>query len=217
MFPPSRSVGVKICGITSAAQAESIVEAGADALGLNFWEKSKRYVPPATAAGWDLIHRLPTTLVAVLVNPSLEQLAEIVDLKVVHMLQLHGDESPDVCARVIDLGLPVIKALQVRDQDSLATIGDYPCTTILLDAYCPGAYGGEGKTFPWALAIEAMASFPTKQFILAGGLTPDNIAEAVGKVHPAAVDVASGVESSPGVKDLVLVQRFISQARSAAA
>jgi len=118
-------------------------------------------------------------------------------------------------ARLMDLGLPVIKALQVRGTESLQYIRTFPCETILLDAYCPGLYGGEGKTFPWELAIKAQETFPVKRFILAGGLTPDNVGQAVGQVRPVGVDVASGVESAPGVKDLDLVRRFITEAKNA--
>ena len=216
MFPAPDQFAVKICGITTAEQAVDVTAAGADALGLNFWEKSKRYVPPATVAGWDLRRLIRIPRVAVLVNASPARLEEIIELKVVDVLQLHGDESPEETARVMTLGLPVIKALQVRDRESLASIGDFPCEAILLDAYCPGSYGGEGKTFPWDLAMEAIARFPEKRFLLAGGLTADNVGEAVARVHPVGVDVASGVESAPGIKDLVLVRRFAEAAKRAA-
>lgn len=215
MFPAPDKLNVKICGLTHADQALAIAQMGADALGLNFWDKSKRYIAPAIAAAWVPALRPLATLVAVLVNPSTSLLDEVIDLNVVDVLQLHGDESPDEIARIMALGLPVIKALQVRDHASLATIGDYACETILLDAYNPGLYGGEGKAFPWELAIEAQQRFPEKKFILAGGLTPDNLAQAVAQVHPAGVDVASGVESSPGIKDLEMVRRFIDGAKLA--
>lgn len=215
MFPAPDKLNVKICGLTHADQALAIAQMGADALGLNFWDKSKRYIAPAIAAAWVPALRPLATLVAVLVNPSTSLLDEVIDLNVVDVLQLHGDESPDEIARIMALGLPVIKALQVRDHASLATIGDYACETILLDAYNPGLYGGEGKAFPWELAIEAQQRFPEKKFILAGGLTPDNVAQAAAQVHPAGVDVASGVESSPGIKDLEMVRRFIDGAKLA--
>lgn len=215
-FPDPSRLAVKICGLISAEQARAVAEAGADALGLNFWSKSKRYIAPATAAEWHLKKTLTIPLVAVLVNADDALLQEIISLDVVHVLQLHGDESPAECARIMALGLPVIKALQVRDRESLSVIGDYPCETILLDAYCPDTYGGEGKTFPWELAIEAMAQFPEKRFILAGGLNAANVAEAVARVQPAGVDVASGVELAPGIKDLDAVQDFITNARAAA-
>jgi phosphoribosylanthranilate isomerase len=210
-FLAPHRTSLKICGVTLATDAERLAELGVDALGANFWPKSKRYLAPALAAEWVDELKPLTTLVAVLVNPTPDQLQQALPL--VHVLQLHGDESPEECARVMTLGLPVIKALQVRDRESLSMIGDYPCHTILLDAYCPGLYGGEGKTFPWELAIEAKQRFSEKHFILAGGLVADNVAEAVAQVKPVAVDVASGVESSPGIKDLALVQRFIEQAQ----
>ncbi len=215
-FPDPNRFGVKICGITTAEQGGAIADLGADALGLNFWPKSKRFVAPA-AAGWASSLKQRTTLVAVLVNAPDDEIKQIIDLDLVHILQLHGDESADDCARIASFsGLPVIKALQVRDQASLVAIGDYPCEAILLDAWCPGSYGGEGRTFPWELAIEARQLFADKQFILAGGLTAANVAGAVAGVQPAAVDVASGVETAPGVKDLALVRQFLENARNAA-
>ncbi len=212
-FPQPGATRAKICGITTHVQAQAIAEAGADAIGLNFWPKSKRYIAPAEAAQWAHDIAPQTPLIAVLVNPTSALLDEVLALEAISMLQLHGDESPTEVARVMALGRPVIKALQVRDRESLAPIGDYPCETILLDAYCPGLYGGEGKAFPWELFNEAKAMFPQKRFILAGGLTSDNVAEAIAQVQPAAVDVASGVESAPGVKDLTLVRRFLAAVR----
>jgi phosphoribosylanthranilate isomerase len=203
---------VKICGITTLQQAREIEDLGADALGLNFWPQSKRYVDPQLTVGWE--DELYTMLIGVTVNASPDELKRIIDLNVVDLLQLHGDETPEDCELLLDLNFPFIKALQVRDADSLDIIGAYPCETILLDAYCPGSYGGEGKTFPWDLAIRAQAMFPDKRFILAGGLTPQNVADAVKRVQPYGVDVASGVESAPGVKDMAKVAEFIAQARS---
>lgn len=213
-FPQPSQFSVKICGITSREQAGAIAALGADALGLNFWPRSKRYLPPAKAVECVSQARRTSAIVAVLVNADDRLLREVIDLGVVDALQLHGDESPAECERVRGLGLPVIKALQVRDHDSLNQIGDFTaCDAILLDAWCPGLYGGEGRTFPWALAIEAKQRFPQKHFILAGGLTPANVHEAVREVKPVAVDVASGVESAPGVKDLALVRAFIAGAK----
>lgn len=207
--------GVKICGITNAEQARAIADLGADAIGLNFWPKSRRYIRPTDAEPWAEPLREHVKVVGVFVNPSLAMLREIISMGVMDVIQLHGDEDGRRVARVMDLGLPVIKALQVRGSESLQYIKTLPCETILLDAYCPGLYGGEGKTFPWELAIEAQRIFPSKSFILAGGLTPDNVGLAVGQVRPIGVDVASGVESAPGVKDLDLVRRFITEAKRA--
>lgn len=214
-FPPSDHLGVKICGITLCDQATAIADLGADALGLNFWPKSKRYLPLETARDWapallDRVH-----LVAVLVNPEPSLLAELTaGPPVVHTLQLHGDEPPALVSELLDRGVRVIKALQVRDAASLDAIADYACTDILLDAYNPGLYGGGGEPFPWHLATLARERFPAKRILLSGGLTADNVAQAVAQTHPAAVDVASGVESAPGIKDLDQVAAFIRNARA---
>ena len=212
MFPAPDRFNVKICGLTRADQALAIAQMGPAALGLNVWPQSKRYIAPASAAEWAPALRSLTTLVAVLVNAPPALPTELIERQIVDVFQLHGDETPDDCERMMSLNLPVIKALQVRDRASLAQIGDYPCETILLDSYNPGLYGGEGKSFPWELAAEAQQRFPEKRFLLAGGLTPENVAEAISQVHPCGVDVASGVESAPGIKDLDMVRRFIAAA-----
>ncbi len=207
--------GVKICGITSADLAVAIVEAGADALGLNFWPKSKRYVSPQTAAPWARELRGTVTRVAVLVNADDELVRQVIDLEVVDLLQLHGDESPARVAEIAKLGLPVYKALQVKDASTLDLVPEFAGRAVLLDSYNPGEYGGEGRTFPWGLAQGAVARFTERRVILAGGLTPENVAAAVRGVRPAAVDVASGVESAPGVKALGKVRAFIEAVRLA--
>lgn len=206
---------MKICGITREEQAQQIIDLGADALGLNFWPKSKRYLPLENTA-WLPALKDQTTLVAVLVNANERTLETLIDQQLVHILQLHGDETPDQVAALQGRGATVIKALAVRDHESLACIGHYPCDTILLDAYNPGLYGGTGETFPWDLALRAKQMFPDKRLILSGGLTPANVRRAIQETHPAAVDVASGVESAPGIKDLSMVRAFIAQVRAGA-
>jgi phosphoribosylanthranilate isomerase len=213
MFPDSQRVNVKICGITQERQAREIVALGADALGINFWPKSKRYLPVETAATWLPSLRSDITLVAVLVNPDADLIESLLDQSLVHVLQLHGDETPAQVAALLDRGVPVVKALQIRDRDSLRQIGEYPSETILLDAYNPGVYGGTGHSFPWDLARIAAEEYPDKRLILSGGLTAANVRQAVQETQTRAVDVASGVESSPGVKDLTLVRQFIEEAR----
>ncbi len=217
VFPCADRLGVKICGITTAEQALAIADLGADALGLNFWPGSKRYLAPSLAATWvpNLLPR--TTVVAVLVNPEPALIDRLAAEPLAHLLQLHGDESPAAIGSLMERGFTVIKALQVRDRASLDAIGDYPCQTLLLDAHNPGSYGGGGATFPWELFSVARERFPDKTLILSGGLNPGNVAEAVRQTRPAAVDVASGVESAPGVKDLLQVADFIAAARAAAA
>jgi phosphoribosylanthranilate isomerase len=216
MFPHTPSPpAVKICGITQEQQARDIIALGANALGINFWPKSKRYLPVENAALWLPQIREATTLVAVMVNPDRALLDRLVADDLVHILQLHGDEPPTEVERLMEAGAQVIKALQIRDRDSLDQIGQFPCETLLLDAYNPGLYGGTGETFPWELAVAAQDRYPEKHIILSGGLTAANVREAVQQTRPAAVDVASGVESAPGIKDLDLVRQFIEQARMA--
>lgn len=213
MFSIHQPPGVKICGITRPEQAMEIVHAGADALGINLWEKSKRFVPMASAGQWVPALRDHTFLVAVVVNPSADLLDALVRSQLFHAIQLHGDETPREVGALMDRGVEVVKALQVRDRESLAAVATFPTPNILLDSYNPGLYGGAGERFPWELAVEARELYPDKQIILAGGLTPDNIRAAVEQTQPFAVDVASGVESAPGVKDLALVRRFVEEAR----
>lgn len=213
MFSFTHSPAVKICGITRSEQAHEIANAGADALGINLWEKSKRYVSFAEAAKWLPELRSQVLLVAVVVNPSAPLLDEVVASNLFHAIQLHGDETPADVAALTDRGVEVIKALQVRNRESLSAIGDYATPNILLDSYNPGLYGGAGECFPWELAVEARELYPDKRIFLAGGLTPENIHQAIEQTHPFAVDVASGVESAPGVKDMTAVRRFIEEAR----
>ncbi len=215
-FPPTDRPGIKICGITSPVQAEQICALGADALGINFWPKSKRYLPPEKSE-WLADLKETVTLISVLVNPEPALLDWLVETRPVHTLQLHGDETPQFTEKLMSRGVDVIKALQIRDESSLEAIGQYPCQTLLLDAYNPGLYGGVGETFPWELAVMARERFPDKRIILSGGLTPNNVRQAILQTRLAGVDVASGVESAPGIKDIGLVKHFIDEARSAQA
>jgi len=150
--------------------------------------------------------------VAVTVNATDDELRRILDSEVVDLLQLHGDETPERVRSLAGQGLPVFKAVGVRDAASLESAGAYEGTTLLLDAYAPSDYGGTGETMDWALGAEAVTRFPDREIVLAGGLTPGNVASAVRQVRPAGVDDASGVESSPGVKDPDLVRRFVEAA-----
>ncbi len=214
-FPAAGALGVKICGITLPEQMEPIVAAGADALGINLWPKSKRFLPLERAASWLPVWKDRVRLIAVLVNPDNALLEAVLASGLFHQLQLHGDETPEEVAALMKRGARVIKALQVSDEISLDAIGRYACGEILLDASNPGTYGGSGTAFPWHLAALARERFPGKRIILSGGLHPANVAGAVTQARPAAVDVASGVESAPGVKDLAKVRAFIDNARLA--
>lgn len=214
MFPDPAHRSVKICGITSPGQAAEIFALGADAVGINLWPKSKRHMPLDVAVKSLQTLAARHALVAVLVNPdeALLEMAIVSDL--FQALQLHGDETPQVVDQLMNRGVNVIKALQVRDAASLPQIGEFPCKSILLDAYNPGTYGGGGHAFPWELAVRAQEMFPEKHILLSGGLNADNVCTAVRQTHPVAVDVASGVESVPGIKDLASVERFIAEARA---
>ena len=201
-------VRVKICGITRLEDALAAARLGADALGFNFWPRSKRYVAPAVARA--IVRNLPSfvTAVGVFVDPSRDEVLRARDASGVTVVQLHGDEPPELCA---SLPLPVVKAIRVADGRSLAQLASYEVQAFLLDAPSAG-YGGSGKTFDWDLVAEVASELDV---ILAGGLAPENVADAVAAVGPWAVDVASGVESSPGVKDAERMRRFIEAARGA--
>lgn len=214
LFPPDLGrVAVKICGITRGDEAHAIVAAGADALGINFWPKSRRYIALDEASPWlrELVGTVPR--VAVTVNATDDELRALHDSGVIDWIQLHGDETPERVELLILQGLPVFKALGVRDRAMLDTAAAFASPTLLLDAYAPNEYGGSGETMDWALGAEAVRLWPDRQILLAGGLTPENVTEAVHQVRPAAVDVASGVESSHGRKDLEKVRCFLQHAR----
>lgn len=206
---------MKICGVTTAEQAQRIADLGADAVGLNFWPKSKRFISPDVAALWAPALRQRVVVVGVFVNPTDDELRAVVEQGLVDMLQLHGDETPERVAAVRELGLPVIKAIQVKNADAMRTMAQFDVNAVLLDSHNPVHYGGEGKTFPWELAAKARAEFPNQRLVLAGGLTPENVASAVAGTGAHAVDVASGVESAPGIKDLAKVEAFIRAVKAA--
>ena len=205
----SAPVLVKICGVTRLEDALAAARLGADRVGFNFWPRSRRYVTPAAAAA--LVAALPPGVLAVgvFVDPTPEELQAAVRASGVRSVQLHGDEPPALCRAV---ALPVVKAIRVKGLGSLSALSAYPVSAFLLDSASPG-YGGSGTAFDWALAAQAAARAPVW---LAGGLTPSNVAEAVARVRPLGVDVASGVESAPGVKDAGLMEAFIRNARSTA-
>ncbi len=201
---------VKICGITRLEDALAAVRAGADWLGFNFWPRSRRYLTPEAAAS--IVAALPASVlpVGVFVDPGADELARAVQLSGVRTVQLHGDEPPALCAAA---PVPVVKGIRVRDARSLAALAAYEVSGFLLDSATAG-YGGSGTAFDWALAAEVAAEVP---LWLAGGLTPENVGEAVRRVRPRGVDVASGVESAPGVKDATRMEAFVRNAKAAIA
>ena len=202
------AVRVKICGVTRPEDALEAARLGADALGFNFWPGSSRCVTAAAAQA--MVQRLPpfVTPVGVFVNQPEEEMRRIAGESGVRVLQLHGEEPPELCTR---LPLPVVKAVRVESARSLEALRAYSVAAFLLDAPSAG-YGGSGATFDWSLAAGLTGLGP---LVLAGGLTPENVAAAVRVVRPYAVDVSSGVESAPGVKDAARMARFIAAARGA--
>ena len=204
-------VRVKICGITRVIDALAAVEAGADALGFVFYEKSPRYVTPHQAA--TIMRHVPpfVSRVGLFVDAGLDRVALLMSETGIDTLQFHGDETPDFCKH---FHCTTLKAIRVRNSSSLKGIRNYPVSGILLDAYVSGKPGGTGARFDWSLAIEAKRI--GKPIILAGGLKPETVAEAVRSVNPYAVDVSTGVESSPGKKDVAKLRDFIAAAKGAA-
>jgi phosphoribosylanthranilate isomerase len=206
-------VRVKICGITNEADALAAIESGADALGFNLVRESKRYIDIQAEAGW--IDKLPKKIckVAVTVNPSWDEAFRISHLSFIDALQLHGNESAKFCRRLAEAGIQFAKALPVEDSKSLLDVPGFFTNTVILDSASGCDFGGTGKVFPWKLARQFVETHPNLNVILAGGLTPENIAEAVGGVRPYGVDVTTGVEASPGRKDHRLIKAFVQAAR----
>lgn len=191
---------LKVCGITRPDDAELAVEVGAWAVGFILWPGSRRYVEPAMAAGIARSVRRRTELVGVFVNPTLDEVAHAADLMGLTHLQLHGDEGPSFCTAAAQrTGCRVIKALRVRSRADVAGAQRFHTDLHMLDS------PGNGRTWDWDLARERRTRIP---LVLAGGLTAENVGEAIAAAHPWAVDVASGVETAPGVKDPARVREF---------
>jgi phosphoribosylanthranilate isomerase len=204
------AVKVKICGITNAADARMAADAGADMIGFVFCEKSPRRVAIEAAA--EIARTVPPFVVkvGVFVNPPEDLVVSAITECKLGILQFHGDESPEFCTQ---FGVMSMKAFRIRDAESLRSLPDYKTDAWLLDAYSPDKAGGTGETFNWDLAIEAKEL--GRPIFLAGGLTPENVAEVVKRVGPYAVDVSSGVEAEPGRKDHEKVRAFIKAAKGA--
>jgi len=206
----SSRVRIKICGITRPEDAAAAVAAGADALGFVFFTSSPRHVSAEQAA--DIIRGLPpfVSAVGLFVNATAAEVRAVLDVVPLSLLQFHGDESNDFC---IGFGRPWIKSLAMKPgQDIQAAIATYPdASGILLDTWHPDLRGGTGQTFNWA-------SFPAeagKPLILAGGLTPDNVGQAIQLTRPYAVDVSGGVEKAKGIKDARLIEAFVAEVKRA--
>jgi len=202
---------VKICGFRDPANAADVVRAGADWLGINFWPRSKRFVDVELGAQIATAARAAgaVTLVGVFVNQDPDHVAAVIERVGLDLVQLHGEESPGECAR---FGRKLVKAFSVRSAADAARFADYDCDYVLADAPSEH-YGGTGELGDWTLARTVRES--GRNLLLAGGLDPDNVADAIASVAPFGVDVASGVEASPGIKDLAKVERFVGAAKAA--
>ncbi|MEJ2229774.1 MAG: phosphoribosylanthranilate isomerase [Nitrospirales bacterium] len=207
LMPPK----IKICGITNQDDAETAVHEGADALGFVFYSQSPRYVEPAVAK--QIIRSLPPFVlpVGVFVNQNLDSVRRLFDDCGLALAQLHGDESPDFCE---SLKRPVLRALRLRGRSSFLALAEFKgrmgVRGFVVDAFSDTVYGGTGHTTDWSLAGEVAKAVP---ILLAGGLTPENVQEAIRQVQPYGVDVSSGVEQSPGRKDSAKMRAFIQSVR----
>jgi len=213
---------IKICGITNLDDARSAIDAGADAIGLNFFRKSRRFVEPEIARTISASLPASVTKVGVFVNHSAGEIAEISKLVGLDYIQLHGDEQPQLLAE-LPTNVGVVRAHRCT-KDGLAPLAQYlnECRSngrapdaVLIDADAGAEFGGTGELADWSLVARERTLLSGVPLILAGGLTPSNVNAAIAAVHPDAVDVASGVEREPGFKDEELVAQFISVAKLA--
>jgi phosphoribosylanthranilate isomerase len=203
---PRGAPKIKFCGITNVRDAERAVSAGAWAVGMILWPGSPRACEPQAAAEISTVLKRRAEVVGVFVNPALDELASTAEALELTMIQLHGDEGPSFCAEAARrTGCKVIKAARVRSRADIQAMSAFHTDFHLLDSYVAGVRGGTGETFAWELAREHRGPVPV---ILSGGLTPETVGDAIAFVHPFAVDVASGVEFSPGRKDPAKLEAF---------
>ncbi len=207
-FLDPATVALKICGVTTRADADRLVTQGVDALGVNFWPQSKRYLAPDDAS-WlkDLDGKI--LRVGVFVNEPPELPLRLVREGYLDVVQLHGDETPEDAAAFREAEIPFIKAIGVKTLADLDRATEYGAAAVLLDAHAPGIYGGTGEVFDWEVASDFRRRHPDLPVILAGGIVPGNAGLAAMSVQPAALDIASGAEISPGIKDFEKVAAFL--------
>ena len=208
MVASEKQVKVKVCGMTSLKDALVAVEVGADAVGFIFYKKSPRSVTMKTVR--EIVLELPPFVdtVGVFVDETAEQINKIADYCNLDIIQLHGDESPTFCKKI---RRKVIKAFRIKDMQSVKKISNFQVSGFLLDTFSENLHGGTGKVFDWNLALPAKKFGPV---IMAGGLTPNNVQQAVRQIRPYGVDVCSGVESEPGIKDHKKVRAFLKNANA---
>ncbi len=208
-FLDLNTTSLKICGVTTRDDAERLLTLQVDALGINFWPQSKRYLEPENAT-W--LHDLAGKIlrVGVFVNQPAELPLQLIRDGYLDVVQLHGDETPADAAIFRETKIPFIKAVGVKTHADLEQLSQFGAAAILLDAHAPGIYGGTGEVFDWEVASDFRRRNPHLAVILAGGITPENAGLAAMSVQPAALDIASGAEISPGIKDFQKVTAFLS-------
>ena len=208
-FLDPATVSLKICGVTTHDDAEHLAALGVAALGVNFWPHSKRFLAPENAAWLRTLHSR-ILRVGVFVNQDAALPLRLIREGLLDVVQLHGDETPQDAVPYQQAGVPFFKAIGVKTLDDLEQAPLFGASAVLLDAHAPGVYGGTGETFDWAAANAFKSRHPHLPIILAGGITQANAALAARTVRPAALDVASGAEASPGIKDFQKVAAILS-------
>jgi len=210
---PSEGVRVKICGVRNEAEAEAAIASGADALGFNLYPGSKRFVDLRCEKNWIRQLRTDISRIAVLVNPPIKDVLTLVEDDTFDAIQFHGDELPEFFEMIPPNSKPLIKAFRMRNRATLEDAGSYPVFAFLLDSYRDGFFGGTGERFDWRIINQVTLNKPV---VLAGGLTAENVGEAVRLFRPHAVDVASGVENSEGCKEERKIREFVQAVKFAA-
>lgn len=198
-------IRLKICGVTNVNDAKMVVDEGADILGFNFFAKSLRYISPISAR--EIIRQLPFYIpsVGILVRPTLSEVQKTIDISEVKAIQIYEPLDFDIYDQI---PIPVIIAYRLQAADNKFSVNINTADMILIDSYSKDAYGGTGKTFNWDIIP---SSLPCQKLILAGGITTNNISEALERVGPAVIDVASGSESAPGKKDKKKVRELVAK------
>ena len=215
-FFDSKTLDLKICGITQPHLAQSLIELGVHALGFNFWPQSKRYLDPSLAQKWLPQLESQVIRIGLFVNQPLAHIEQLYKNQLFDYAQLHGEESPEFVSQLLELGIPCIKALRIKGKQDISLLSEFdslplPISALLLDAYHPQEQGGSGHSFDWEIISHPSIQKLQTPIILAGGININNIKAAAQVPGISALDLASGAESKPGTQDLELVKQLLSQ------